>query len=72
MQANAQLLYSMENQIDRIEKMLNDECINNKYDYVICDCGLLLDVTVLNVVKASDLLIIPVKAGGYGIDAVET
>ena len=71
MQANAQLLYSMENQIDRIEKMLNDECINNKYDYVICDCGLLLDVTVLNVVKASDLLIIPVKAGGYGIDAVE-
>lgn len=63
MQANAQLLYSMENQIDRIEKMLNDECINNKYDYVICDCGLLLDVTVLNVVKASDLLIIPVKAG---------
>ena len=46
MQANAQLLYSMENQIDRIEK-------------------------VLNVVKASDLLIIPVKAGGYGIDAVE-
>ena len=54
-----------------IEKMLNDECINNKYDYVICDCGLLLDVTVLNVVKASDLLIIPVKAGGYGIDAVE-
>lgn len=71
MHANAQLLYSMENQINRIEKMLNDECINNKYDYVICDCGLLLDVTVLNVVKASDLLIIPAKAGGYGIDAVE-
>lgn len=63
MQANAQLLYSMDNQIDRIEEMLNSEAIHNKYDYVICDCGLLLDVTVLNVVKASELLIIPVKAG---------
>ena len=72
MQANAQLLYSMDNQIDRIEKILKKECIHNRYDYVVCDCGLLLDVTVLNVVKASDLLIIPVKAGGYGIEAVET
>ena len=71
MQANAQLLYSMDNQIDRIEKMLNSEDINKKYDYTICDCGLLLDVTVINVVKASDLLIIPVKAGGYGIEAIE-
>lgn len=71
MQANAQLLYSMDNQIDRIEKILKKECIHNRYDYVVCDCGLLLDVTVLNVVKASDLLIIPVKAGGYGIEAVE-
>ena len=71
MQANAQLLYSMDNQIDRIEEMLNSEAIHNKYDYVICDCGLLLDVTVLNVVKASELLIIPVKAGGYGIEAIE-
>ena len=70
-QANAQLLYSMDNQIDRIEKILKKECIHNRYDYVVCDCGLLLDVTVLNVVKASDLLIIPVKAGGYGIEAVE-
>lgn len=57
--------------IDRIEEMLNSEAIHNKYDYVICDCGLLLDVTVLNVVKASELLIIPVKAGGYGIEAIE-
>lgn len=71
MQANAKMLNSEGNQIDRIENMLKTECIHNKYDYVICDCGLLLDITVINVIKAADMLIIPVKAGGYGIKAVE-
>lgn len=71
MKANAEMLHSEDNQIDRIEKMLKKEVINKKYDYAICDCGLLLDITVINVVKAADLLIIPAKAGGYGIEAVE-
>lgn len=71
MKANAKILNSEENQIDRIENMLKTECIHSKYDYVICDCGLLLDITVINVIKAADMLIIPVKAGGYGIKAVE-
>lgn len=71
MKANAKMLNSEENQIDRIENMLKTECIHSKYDYVICDCGLLLDITVINVIKAADMLIIPVKAGGYGIKAVE-
>lgn len=40
------------------------------YDYVICDCGLVLDMTVLNILIATDLLIAPVKLGGFEADAI--
>ena len=33
MQANAQLLYSMDNQIDRIEEMLNSEAIHRQKEF---------------------------------------
>lgn len=66
---NAHLMFSEDNQIDRLKEALKE--IENDYDYVICDCGLILDMTVLNVMMAADLLIIPVKAGGYGIEGEE-
>lgn len=66
---NAHLMFSEDNQIDRLKEALEE--IKNDYDYVICDCGLILDMTVLNVMMAADLLIIPVKAGGYGIEGAE-
>lgn len=40
------------------------------YDYIICDCGLVLDMTVLNILIATDLLIAPVKLGGFEADAI--
>lgn len=66
---NAHLMFSEDNQINRLKEALEE--IRRNYDYVICDCGLILDMTVLNVMMAADLLIIPVKAGGYGIEGAE-
>lgn len=41
------------------------------YDVVIFDCALGLDMTVLNAVIASDLVIAPVPFGGYEIDGLQ-
>lgn len=41
------------------------------YDTVIFDCALGLDMTVLNAVIASDLVIAPVPFGGYEIDGLQ-
>lgn len=40
------------------------------YDVVIFDCALGLDMTVLNAVIASDLIIAPVMFGGYELDGL--
>lgn len=40
------------------------------YDFVICDCGLVLDMTVLNILAAADIIIAPVKFGGFENDAL--
>lgn len=39
------------------------------YDYCVVDCGLIMDMTVTNVLIASDLVIVPVKIGGFEIEA---
>lgn len=41
------------------------------YDTVIFDCALGLDMTVLNAVIASDLIIAPVPFGGYEVDGLQ-
>ena len=41
------------------------------YDYCIVDCGLLMDMTVTNVLAAADLVIAPVKIGGFEIEAAD-
>lgn len=70
MRTNAKLLGDTEkNQINRFKEAIEE--VRGNYDYVICDCGLLLDMAVLNAIVACDLLIAPVKLGGYEADARE-
>lgn len=62
------LLLEQDNQILRF-KMAMEE-IQDRYDYCIVDCGLLMDMTVTNVLVAADLVILPVKVGGFEIEAI--
>ena len=80
MQANAAImqdtereqLHILDNAIKRLEKMGQEwtDCTTVPYDIVIFDCALGLDMTVLNAVIASDLIIAPVPFGGYEIDGL--
>lgn len=64
MQTNMNLLLNTDsNQISRFAAAMQE--IEGAYDFVIADCGLVLDMTVTNVLLASDLIIIPVKLGGF-------
>lgn len=70
MRTNMHLLLNQnENQINRFESAIKE--LQGIYDYIICDCGLILDMTVTNILMASDLVILPVKVGGFEIDAIE-
>lgn len=70
MEANSDLL--REEDADQIHRLRNalEEVVDN-YNYIICDCGLLLDMAVINVMVAAELVIAPVKIGGFEIDAIE-
>ena len=70
MRTNAQLLLvEQEDQILRFAAAMNE--IRTEYDYCIVDCGLLIDMTVTNVLTAADLVIVPVKIGGFEIEAAD-
>lgn len=45
--------------------------VENKYDYCIYDCGRLFDMIVLNMIIASELIVAPVKPGGFEIEALQ-
>lgn len=62
------LLQEKEDQIFRFRKAMEE--IEGAYDYCIVDCGLLMDMTVINVLVAADLVIVPVKVGGAEIEAI--
>lgn len=47
------------------------EEIEGAYDYIIIDCGLLFDMTVINAIVAADMVIAPIQAGGFEIDAIQ-
>lgn len=69
MKTDMELMMRQEsNQINRLQEALKE--VDNLYDYCICDCGRLLDMVVLNILMASDLVIAPVKVGGYENDAI--
>lgn len=70
MRTNMQLLMEeSENQILRFAAAMNEA--RTVYDYCIVDCGLLMDMTVTNVLAAADLVIVPVKIGGFEIEAAD-
>lgn len=70
MRTNIQLLLiEQENQILRFAAAMDE--VKEQYDYCIVDCGLLMDMTVTNVLAATDLVIVPVKIGGFEIEAAE-
>lgn len=58
------------NQIFRMRDALAD--IAAAYDYCICDCGRLFDMVVINILIASDLVIVPAKVGGYEVRALNS
>lgn len=62
------LLKQEENQVTRLRDALEE--IQNEYDYCICDCGRLLDMVVINILIASELVIAPVKVGGFENEAL--
>lgn len=63
------LLIEKEDQILRFSAAMLE--VQDAYDYCIVDCGLLMDMAVTNVLVAADMVIIPVKVGGFELDAVE-
>ena len=65
MQANAEVLTDTENeQLHRLETAVNNIRFEN-YDFIIFDCALGLDMTVLNAIVAADMVIAPLPFGGY-------
>lgn len=78
--AENEQLHILDNAIKRLEEMGREWTDNTTtppkhnvppYDTVIFDCALGLDMTVLNAVIASDLVIAPVPFGGYEIDGLQ-
>lgn len=62
------LLNEKEDQIIRFDAAMLE--VVGIYDYCIVDCGLLMDMTVTNVLVAADLVILPVKVGGFEVEAI--
>ena len=55
-------------QIERLRETLKE--VDKQYDYCICDCGRLLDIVVINVLIAAEMVIAPVKLGGFENEAI--
>lgn len=63
------LLNESEDQIVRFAAAMTE--VQDAYDVCIVDCGLLMDMAVTNVLVAADMVIMPVKIGGFEIEAIE-
>ncbi|MBS6194231.1 MAG: ParA family protein [Clostridiales bacterium] len=69
MQTDMNLLLKQEdNQVTRLRDAL--AAVAGAYDYCVCDCGRLLDMVVINILLAAELVIAPVKVGGYEVEAI--
>ena len=62
------LMRTEDNQILRLRNALEE--VANAYDYCICDCGRLLDMVVINILMAAEVVIVPVKVGGFEVRAL--
>lgn len=56
------------NQINILQKALDS--VQEDYDYCVIDCGLQLDLTVVNAIMASDLVLSPMRLGGFELAAL--
>ena len=62
------MLKQEENQVTRLREALKE--VSDAYDYCICDCGRLLDMVVMNILIAADLIIAPIRVGRYEVEAL--
>lgn len=69
MRANMTVMQQEEGQAEILKRAFAE--IDGAYDYIIIDCGLLFDMTVINAIIAADMVIAPIQAGGFEIDAIE-
>ena len=59
---------TVNDQVHRLQERL--AAVSDAYKYAVIDCGLLLDMAVLNALVAADLWIVPVKPGGFEVDGL--
>lgn len=59
---------TVNDQVHRLQERL--AAVSGAYKYAVIDCGLLLDMAVLNALVAADLWIVPVKPGGFEVDGL--
>lgn len=59
---------TVNDQVHRLQERL--AAVSDVYKYAVIDCGLLLDMAVLNALVAADLWIVPVKPGGFEVDGL--
>lgn len=64
------LMRQEEDQVTRLRSALEE--VAGAYDYCICDCGRLLDMVVINILMAAELIIAPVKVGGFENEALNS
>ena len=63
------LMDQEENRATRFKDALAEAA--EDYDYCICDCGRLFDMVVINILVAAELIIAPVKVGGFENEAIK-
>lgn len=62
------MLKQEENQVTRLRDAISE--VSDAYDYCICDCGRLFDMVVINILLAAQLIIAPMKVGGFENEAL--
>lgn len=64
------LMENETNQVTRLRDALEE--VKDDYDYCVCDCGRLFDMVVINILIAAQLVVAPVKIGGFEVDALNS
>lgn len=65
---HSNIMKSEEKQVTRFKEALEE--VSEAYDYCICDCGRFFDMVVINILLAAQMVIAPVKVGGYENEAI--
>lgn len=65
---HSNIMSAEEKQVTRFKEALEE--VSEAYDYCVCDCGRFFDMVVINILLAAQLVIAPVKVGGYENEAI--